>query len=156
VKQILSFDPGGTTGYAFIVYHQDHDPIMIDSGEIPNGHQGFIEWWRSGGVEMSIGSVLVCESFTLRQGIPGVNLEPCYVMGALEALSRKQEVVYQRPTYKAYCDNDALKRLGMYLRGQQHARDAVRHAIAYLRLVERHQPTYRLGWPETPDKLDTP
>jgi hypothetical protein len=156
MKQILSLDPGGTTGYCFIVYNSITEPIMIESGEIPNGHQGFIKWWRNGGLEMAIGSTVVCESFTLRQGIPGVNLEPCYVMGALEALTRNQEVVYQRPTYKAYCDNDALKRLGMYLRGQQHARDAVRHAIAYLRLVERHEPTYRLGWPETPDKLDTP
>lgn len=151
MKQILSFDPGGTTGYAFIVYNKTSEPILIESGEIPNGHQGFIKWWRSGGLEMSIGSTLICESFTLRQGIPGVNLEPCYVMGSLEALSRKKEVVYQRPTQKAYCDNDALKRLGMYLVGKQHARDAVRHAIAYLRLVEKHRPTYELGWP---DKLE--
>lgn len=148
MKQILSFDPGGTTGYAFIVYQPDTDPIMIDSGEIPNGHKGFIKWWREGGLEMSVGSTVVCESFTLRPGVPGVNLEPCYVMGALESLTRRQDVVYQSPTYKAYCDNDALKRLGMYLVGKQHARDAVRHAIAYLRTVEKHEPTYRLGWPE--------
>jgi hypothetical protein len=147
MKQILSFDPGGTTGYAFIVYPKNEIPMMIDSGEIKGGHQGFIDWWRGGGLDMAIGSTLVCESFTLRQGVPGVNLEPCYVMGALEALSRRQEVVYQRPTYKAYCDNDALKRLGFYLVGQQHARDAVRHAVAYLRLVEKHLPTYELGWP---------
>jgi hypothetical protein len=148
MKQILSFDPGGTTGYAFIVYPKNEIPMMIDSGEIKNGHQGFIDWWRGGGLDMALGSTLVCESFTLRQGVPGVNLEPCYVMGALEALSRKQQVVYQRPTYKAYCDNEALKRLGFYLVGQQHARDAVRHAVAYLRVVEKHEPTYRLGWPE--------
>lgn len=148
MKQILSFDPGGTTGYAFIVYQPDTDPIMIDSGQIPDGHKGFIKWWREGGLEMSINATVVCESFTLRPGVPGVNLEPCYVMGALEALTRKKEVVYQGPVYKAYCNNDALKNLGMYLVGKQHARDAVRHAIAYLRVVEKHRPTYRLGWPE--------
>jgi len=148
MKQILSFDPGGTTGYAFIVYPKNEIPMMIDSGEIKGGHQGFIDWWRSGGLDMAFGSTIVCESFTLRQGVPGVNLEPCYVMGALEALTRKKEIVYQRPTYKAYCDNDALKRLGFYLVGQQHARDAVRHAVAYLRVVEKHLPTYKLGWPD--------
>ena len=147
MRQILSFDPGGTTGYAFIVYDKGKKPMMIDSGQIPDGHLGFIKWWRSGGLDMSIGSTIVCESFTLRPGVPGVNLDPCYVMGALDALARNHQVVYQRPTYKAYCDNDALKRLGFYLVGQQHARDAVRHAVAYLRLVEKHLPTYELGWP---------
>lgn len=148
VKKILSFDPGGTTGYCFMVYTDKEFPMMIDSGQIPDGHKGFVKWWRSYGVELAVGSTIVCESFTLREGVPGVNLEPCYVMGALEGMLRNQEVVYQKPTFKAYCDNDALKRLGFYLRGQQHARDAVRHAIAYLRLREKHIPTYRVGWPD--------
>lgn len=148
MKHILSFDPGGTTGYAFIAYSEDADAIMLASGQIPDGHKGFIKWWRSGGMEFAIGSTIVCESFTLRGGVPGVNLEPCYVMGSLEALHRGFPIVYQKPTFKAYCDNDALKRLGMYLVGQEHARDAVRHAVAYLRLVELHKPTYTLGWPE--------
>jgi hypothetical protein len=147
MKHILSLDPGGTTGYAFIAYSEHTQPVMLSWGQIPDGHQGFIKWWREGGIEFAVGSTIVCESFTLREGVPGVNLEPCYVMGALEALTRRKEVVYQKPTFKAYCDNDALKRLGFYLVAQQHARDAVRHAVAYLRLKEKHKPTYELGWP---------
>lgn len=148
MKHIFSLDPGGTTGYSFIAYDDISNPIMLESGQIPDGHKGFIRWWRSGGMELAVGSIVVCESFTLREGVPGVNLEPCYVMGSLEALHKGSPIIYQKPAFKAYCDNDALKRLGMYLVGQQHARDAVRHAIAYLRLRERHKPTYRLGWPE--------
>lgn len=152
MKYLLSFDPGGTTGFAYLSYELETKPVLIDSGQIPNGHKGFIEWWGKE-INKYENFIVVCESFTLRQGVYGVNLEPCYVIGALEALVLPEyQVIYQSPTYKALCDNDALKNLGMYLRGQQHARDAVRHSIAYLRTKELHMPTFSTGWPDA-DKI---
>lgn len=146
MKSILSFDPGGTTGWAFIGYEPDTEPVVFESGQIPDGHKGFIEWWNRK-VQYLPDTQIVCESFTLREGVRGVNLEPCYVIGALEAL-HGDSIVYQPPTYKSFCDNDALKALGFYIPGQQHARDAFRHAVAYLRAQEKHIPTLRKGWPE--------
>jgi hypothetical protein len=146
MKSILAFDPGGTTGFAFIGYTDDTEAVIFESGQIPNGHRGFIEWWNDRVVYLPE-TVIVCESFTLREGVRGVNLEPCYVMGALEALYN-DKIFYQSPSYKSFCDNDALKELGFYVRGQQHARDAFRHAVAYLRTQERHKPTLLKGWPD--------
>lgn len=150
MKSILALDPGGTTGYVYMRYESESLPHIVEVGQIPGGREGFINWWRSGGKEIAEDSQIVCESFILREGIPGVNLEPCYVMGALEALARGQHIVYQKPTMKVYCDNDAMKRLGFYVKGQEHARDAIRHAVAYLITVEKHTPTYRTGWPDGP------
>jgi hypothetical protein len=146
MKSILAFDPGGTTGWAFIGYEQNTEPVVFESGQIPDGHKGFIEWWNRK-VQYLPDTKIVCESFTLREGVRGVNLEPCYVIGALEAL-HGDSIVYQSPMYKSFCDNDALKALGFYIPGQQHARDAFRHAVAYLRTHEKHIPTLRKGWPE--------
>lgn len=146
MKSILAFDPGGTTGWAFIGYEDDTEPTVFDFGQIPNGHKGFIDWWNRR-VQYLPDTRIVCESFTLREGIKGVNLEPCYVMGALEALYG-DEIVYQSPVMKGFCDNDALKQLGFYVPGQQHARDAFRHAAAYLLTSVKHKPTMKKGWPE--------
>jgi hypothetical protein len=146
VKSILSFDPGGTTGWAFIGYEDDTEPVVLAYGQIPDGHVGFIQWWNQR-VQYLPDTVIVCESFTLRQGIPGVNLEPCYVMGALQALY-DDKIVYQSPMFKSFCDNDALKAMDFYVKGQQHARDAFRHAVAYLRTHEKHVPTMKKGWPD--------
>ena len=145
-RPILSFDPGGTTGFAILGYDKS-DVWLIESGQIPDGLDGFIEWW----IETEIDPTeftLVCESFSLREGIHGVNLAPCYVIGALQALSIGEKVYYQSPTFKGFCDNEALRSLDMWIKGQQHARDAIRHAIAYLRTKERHIPTLKKGWPE--------
>lgn len=148
MKSILSFDPGGTTGYVFMRYEKESLPKVVEVGQIPDGRDGFISWWRCGGDKMAEESQIICESFTLREGIPGVNLEPCYVIGALEALTVGKKIVYQKPAFKVYCDNDAMKRLGFYIKGQEHARDAIRHAVAYLITAEKHLPTYRTGWPD--------
>lgn len=146
-KLILAFDPGGTTGYAYISFSVNN-LTLIESGQIPGGLQGFIAWWKDKEPLGSKNPIIVCESFTLREGIRGVNLDPCYVIGALEVLSGDEEVVYQPPNHKVFCNNDVLVNLGMWLRGQQHARDAVRHAIAYLRNTEKHKPTLDRGWPD--------
>jgi hypothetical protein len=146
MKSILSFDPGGTTGWAFIGYTETTEAVTFESGQIPNGHLGFIEWWNRK-VQYLPDTAIVCESFTLREGIRGVNLEPCYVIGALQALY-DDKITYQSPMFKSFCDNDALKALGFYTVGKQHERDAFRHAVAYLRTVEKHIPTLRKGWPD--------
>ena len=145
MPKILGLDPGVTTGFAIIEYQDDSEPKLIDHGQIPNGHLGFIDHW----FKFKSYDLIVCESFTLREGIKGVTIEPAYVIGALEALNLDEtEIIYQQPSFKTLCDNDALKNLEMYVRGQQHARDAIRHPIAYLKTKIKHTHTLKKGWPE--------
>ena len=140
---ILAFDPGVTTGYAYVSFDKGVEPSLVNAGQILGGHRGFIKAWDL----LPKADILVCESFTLREGIRGVNPEPCYVIGALEAL-RYDAVNYQPAAFKTFCDNTALKNLDMYIPGQQHARDAIRHAIGYLRTKELHIQTLKKGWPD--------
>lgn len=148
MTRILGLDPGLTTGWAIIEYTNDTEPDLIDYGQIPFGHIGFIKEWH----ELPHFDFIVCESFTLREGIKGVNIEPTYVIGALEALlheqGKEQLIIYQMPSYKTLCDNEALKRLDAYMKGKQHARDAARHAIVYLKTKIKHKPTIIKGWPD--------
>lgn len=140
MPKILGLDPGVTTGWAIVEYADDAQPVLLHNGQIADGHKGFINYWD----ELPSFDFVVCESFTLREGIRGVNIEPAYVIGALEAI-KPAEIHYQTPALKSLCDNDALKRLNMYVRGQQHARDAIRHAIVFLK-KNYHLPTLTLGW----------
>ena len=143
MTRILSFDPGGTTGWALIEYDENQS-TLLDYGQITGGYKGFKEFYLN---SRGIADIIVCESFSLRLGHQSVNLEPCYVIGVLYALADRP-VIFYPPSYKVFCDNDALKRLGFYIKGKQHARDAIRHAVAFLRVEINHIPTMKKGWPD--------
>jgi len=142
MTKIFSFDPGGTTGWALVAY-DEKESKLLDYGQVSGGYKGFKEFYLNSGIDAD---VIVCESFSLRPGMPSVNLEPCYVIGVLYALADKEIILYP-PSYKVFCDNNALKRLEFYVKSQQHARDAIRHAVAYLRVEINHIPTMKKGWP---------
>lgn len=145
---ILCLDPGGTTGWAFIHYGENEEPTVVISGQITGGATGFIYWYTDI-AEKTEWSETVCESFILRPGVHGADITPAYVIGALEGLSFVNPIprIYQAPSQKKLCDDDALKRLGLYQKGKPHTNDAIRHGIIYLR-TKRHLPTLRKGWPE--------
>jgi hypothetical protein len=151
MTKFLSLDPGGTTGYA-IIEHDEYDFELIESGQIQYGLEGFVDTWLGG----AFGSpdYVVCESFTLREGIYGADLSPVYIIGALEALvmaeSGSEEPIrihYQEPKLKPLCDDERLKKLGLHQKGKPHRNDAVRHGIIHLRNI-KHKPTLVAGWKE--------
>jgi hypothetical protein len=146
LAKFLSLDPGGTTGYAIFEYEEDSVAVVLEAGHVPGGLKGFIKWY--GNQVNTRWDKVVCESFTLRTGVKFPDLSPVYIIGALEAFEEAwdSEVVYQPPTSKPLCNDDVLKKLGIYLPGKGHANDALRHGIIYLR-NKRHLPTIRRAWP---------
>ena len=141
---ILSLDPGGTTGVAAINYEEDQAPQIVRTWQIQNGLKGFLDFhWDE--LEDWNFDEIVCESFTLREGVRGVDLSPTYVIGALEALYPTTTIHYQAPSQKPLCDDERLKKINMHEKARPHANDAVRHAIIYLR-NKLHSPTLKLGW----------
>lgn len=143
--KLLSLDPGGTTGYAIVDY-TDSDFKVEYSGQIKGGLAGFLEQ-DAEMLELHYFDLIVCESFTLREGIYGADLSPVYIIGALEALYQEKKIVYQEPKLKPLCDDARLKRMGLYEAGKPHRNDAVRHAVIYLR-NNKHMPTLVAGWKE--------
>lgn len=147
----LALDPGGTTGYA-IIEHDEYDFEVIESGQIDCGLDGFIEAWTNSA--FGLPEYVVCESFTLREGIYGADLSPVYIIGALEALvvadngrDEPIDIHYQEPKLKPLCDDERLKKLGLHKKGMPHRNDAVRHGIIHLR-NNKHKPTLVAGWKE--------
>jgi hypothetical protein len=140
---LLSLDPGGTTGVALTEYDDDGFEIVWHK-QIKNGLQGFLDFhWDQ--LELLNLDKIVCENFTLREGVYGADLTPVYIIGALEALYPVTELSYQAPSMKPLCDDTRLKKMGLYTPGSGHAMDAVRHAIIYLR-NNKHIPTLKRGW----------
>lgn len=141
VTRILSLDPGGTTGLAVIDF-DDESITLVEATQVKGDLRGFLQW--QAGFDSPI-DVIVCESFTLRPGIHGVNLSPTYIIGALEALYQSYDIVYQEPKLKPLCDDDRLKKIGIHQSAMPHANDAIRHGIIYLR-NKKHLPTLKSGW----------
>lgn len=140
-KRLLSLDPGGTTGAALVSF--DESQLELESAwQIPDGLTGFLSWQKTFDTRIDL---IVCESFTLRPGVHGANIEPTYIIGALTALYQGTELVMQEPKLKPLCDDKRLKEMGLYRKALPHGNDAIRHAIIYLR-NKKHLPTLRKGW----------
>ena len=142
---MLGVDPGGTTGLALIEFDATSEPKLLWVHQVPDGLKGFLHWHDSTDAKWDF---VVCESFTVRPGVHGVDITPSYIIGAIEALEAKvSKIYYQPPSQKPLCDDSVLKKIGMYSPGMGHANDATRHGIIYLRNV-RHLPTLKKGWSE--------
>ena len=142
--RILGIDPGGTTGLALISVDNVSAPNLIWQKQIAGGLEGFLNFHWDELLDTDI-DLVVCESFTLREGVHGVDLSPTYIIGALEALYPLMPIVYQAPKLKPLCDDTRLKKMGLYTPARGHAMDAVRHVMVYLRNT-KHMPTLELGW----------
>jgi len=146
-SNILCVDPGGTTGVAIFNFDKDSEPKLWEHFQIPNGTEGFIEFYRENKSYYNW-STIVCESFTLRTGVKFPDLTPVYIIGAIQALiDDSVELVLQSPSVKSLCNDDRLKLIRMHKRGQGHANDAIRHGIIYFRNI-KHMPTIKMTWPK--------
>lgn len=142
---LLSLDPGGTTG-ASVIFYNDQTLELIEVKQVKDGLKGFLNW--SENTNFNYFDEIICESFTLRPGVHGADITPAYIIGALEALlPGGPEVTYQAPSQKKLCGDDRLKNMNLHTPGMQHANDATRHGIIYLR-NRMHLPTLKKGWPE--------
>ena len=138
----LGCDPGKRTGLAWL-FVDETGIALANYHDVPNGVDGFIEWWDERKHVMQDWNVTcVYESFTLREGKYGVDITPRDVIGALKALATRDGVdLIERPPaarLKQMPDR-VMKKIGMYLPGKQNrnAREAVRHVLSYLK-SQRH------------------
>jgi hypothetical protein len=160
MTSLLSFDPGGTTGWSLSVYYDDAPLTFFDGGQIPDGVDGFVEWWNTytytqtgrgvEGFDISYSpldfDVIVSESFVLDGRTKFPDVTPLRIEGALTALAGTGRVVYQRNVKKALVPDSELKRLGFWVPGNRHQNDARIHALAYAKM--NHLPTQQAYWGE--------
>ena len=149
---LLAIDPGGNgghTGIVLIEFGVKTPATLVESWAIPGDARPFYEWATLRPERLLNIDVLVCEKFVNRN-VPGADLTPLRVEGALEAVWHKG-VVWQPASGKNTAVPDkALKNLGLFFEGSgdhhHDRREASRHAVVYLK-KKRHMPTLKAGWP---------
>jgi hypothetical protein len=160
VIQILAFDPGGTTGWSRITLHAKS--LQLDN---PNLAVAIKKQWVHGQIDCfneqegayamcklideSPGAAVVLEDFNIRQ--IAVDLAPVKLIGAV-----RQHLWYRGRNWfmqsasqaKTTATDDRLKLWNMYTRegGLQHARDADRHVILFLRKVLQNNELRAEAW----------
>jgi hypothetical protein len=140
--QVLAFDPGGTTGWAIFCVHPD---AMEGDPEIPIAPN--IEWWTAGqftgGIHEQADEMvelvaswpsarLVTESFKLRQA--HAELSPVELNAIVSWAVRPRYFVFQNPALAmGMVTDDRQKDWGFWIPGKEHARDAVKHGLTFLK-----------------------
>ena len=146
--QVVAFDPGGTTGWSVIDVHTDA-LLSPDYPILAN-----INFWQAGQYEGSLNDQaqemvdlcrawedadIVCEGFIMRQFLPEPSvLDPVRLAAILSYVMSPRRVYQQQPSLAmTTVTDDRLKDWKLYgderLTGKPHARDAMRHAITWLR-----------------------
>lgn len=121
----LSCDPGETTGWSIW-----EDMERLEQGELDM--IGFMTMIEERAHEWDM---IIYESYALRRSsakaMIGSEFETPQVIGVIKWVAHKNhlKVVKQSPSLKSFFDNDRLKQLDLYDRGQRHSRDSVRHAL---------------------------
>lgn len=146
MTHLLAFDPGGTTGWSYWHYDATTPLTLLEQGQIPGGIYGFGRWLRAN--RDRVVDEIVSESFVNDDRTEKPEETAKWIEGAIMAWwgGDGVPVIWQRNTYKAHANDDFLKQHGLYVKGQRHARDSIRHAVASLK-VRKHAPTFRRFWP---------
>lgn len=150
VPTLVAFDPGGTTGWAVFSVH----PLSLVDAEYPilenvlHWSQGQISLGADGEAGMIhemawtcaswAGAAVVAEDFILESARKNREmLSPVRLNAGLEYALWLQDrkLLIQSRDIKATVTDERLKAWGYYRRegGEEHARDATRHALAFLR-----------------------
>ena len=135
--RVMGVDAGETSGVCMI-------EVDDKTGEIIN----FKGWqWKDfevvEDIELLRWDEVVVEDFRLRasssKAMIGNSFISAQINGAIKYVMKKEdkEPVIQQPAQKEFFTNDLLKKLGFYIVGEQHSRDAIRHALYYLFFTAR-------------------
>ena len=140
--QVIALDPGGTTGFAIFQVH----PLAM-TGDVTIPVMSNVEWWKAGEftgsqhdqidqilemVEEWPHARLVTEDFHLRQA--NAVLDPVEINAVLTWACRPRYWVKQMSSLAmGTVTDDRQKAWGYWIPGKPHARDAVKHAITFLK-----------------------
>lgn len=139
---VLALDPGGSTGWSVFGVHPEAMTGDPEFRVLDN-----VLWWTAGEftgkqddqidqIVALVGSWpsarLVTEDFAIRQ--VGVLLDPAEINAAVRWATRPRYWVKQHSNLamKTVTD-DRQKAWGFWIPGQEHARDAVKHSITFLK-----------------------
>lgn len=153
----VAIDPGGVTGMACVAQHEDGTFALLDWVEISSIDEGMNELRAARAVAQKAAGwvaeygadVVAIEDFIIRLGVTDRSLlSPVRMTAMIEAFWYEMRgsggigwggswggeyVKQQASSAKAVATNERLKRWGLWVKGKQHARDAIRHCVVALR-----------------------
>lgn len=153
---VIGIDPGGTTGWAVLCcpvnsLRGGSDPLA----EIKHWSYGQLEGAENHQVDQLImiiqdweAAAIVCEGFHLRT--LAAELSPVRITAALDwwLSYAKRPMFIQLPSMaKSTATDDRLKSWELYDKGNEHARDATRHASTFLRRTAKNAKLRAAAWP---------
>jgi hypothetical protein len=157
---VISFDPGGTTGWAVFTVH----PSALDSDDFAILDN--IIHWEQGQIEGSMveqamqiaelldlwdDAVVLFEDFELMT--VDAELSPVRLLAMSEWICQTmfmpvRPMFLQMPNMKETASDDRLKRWKLFKPGPAvHARDATRHGIVFLRRAKENKKLRAAAWP---------
>lgn len=159
---VCAVDAGGGVGWSVFCVHPE---ALIDDG-VPI--LGNIQYWSAGvlaGPEyrVTVGAVNFCaqwpdgavvgESFDVRKKIRSAEyLSPVRINAVLDYENRRRwgrEMFMQSASdAKKTCPDERLKAWNLYTVGPDHARDATRHAVLFLRRAKANKLLRERAWPK--------
>lgn len=120
---LTAFDPGGTTGWVEVSLDTFE---LIDGGQF-TGLEPVIALLHDGNMTVAY------ESFVLRRGAyTSDQIDPVYVIGAIEALAQGLPIYHYPPSSTKTVTDDVLERLGWLTTPKtpnRHQNDAARVAV---------------------------
>jgi hypothetical protein len=167
---VLAIDPGGTTGWCVMMVHTD--ALMLDDVSILDN----ILYWEQGQFEgneiqqaqevmelMDLwdGAAILIEDFILRQFSMGRELlSPVRITAMLEMWATigytEPRMVFKQQSElaKSAITDKRLRAWKLYRPGQEHARDAQRHALTLFRRAKASPALRAKAWPLLYGKAD--
>lgn len=169
--RVIAFDPGGTTGWSVmettlealndqtqsvhsIVTGWWHGQIISNDEEIDNYEQVAVHAMEELVIAASIGCsdhAVVMESYQIRsKRTDAETISPIRFIAAFEHLvwENHRYLQLQTPSEKSTASDDRLETWGFYAAdGLQHARDADRHALIFLRKLRAKKSLQRKHFP---------
>lgn len=146
MHRILAIDPGITTGVVIALIPAD-GPVLLSIDEARMDH---LDYWDL--LEKIDPHFIVCESFEYRnRARDNLELYSCELIGITKLYEQTPGMLTQlkmQPASMGKSVSDAmLKKQNLYVRGNPHGRDALRHFVYWFQNGQGFQFNTKLGRP---------
>lgn len=130
----IAFDPGGTTGFAWLKAYSD-GAFSFGGGQITGQHHAELHTLVASLSKDSDSTAIICERFDYRQkSRSGLVLDSREYIGVLKTYSQIHKVPFYLQSAsqaKGFVKDTHIKRLDLWVPSNGHRMDALRHLIYF-------------------------
>jgi hypothetical protein len=138
--RILAFDPGETTGACNFYGAELKEAVQLPTGLMPTAAVAVRNWINQYTEETGFKpDAIVIENYRVyswkTDDHAWAEMHTSRLIGAIELICHDLGIPLHKQSAqnaKGFCTDDKLKAWGFWMRGERHARDAIRHAVFYL------------------------